>query len=110
MKNKTFLWEIFTNRLYEQVNVPKKKILVLSNDKFSQDTVIFYKKADERHIEWHWVTKNDNKSSDNKWQWVAANTSDTTNENGTAHFKEWVTAILSVTKTDALLPRMDGCD
>ena len=32
-------------------NVSKKKILVLSNNKFSQDTVIVYKKADEWNIE-----------------------------------------------------------
>ena len=39
-------------------NVPKKKILVLSNNKFSQDTVIVYKKVNE----WvHRVTTSDNK-------------------------------------------------
>ena len=32
-------------------NVPKKKIIVLSNNKFSRDTVIVYKKADEWYIE-----------------------------------------------------------
>ena len=32
-------------------NVPKKKIIVLSNNKFSQDTAIVYKKADEWYIE-----------------------------------------------------------
>ena len=32
-------------------NVPKKKVLVLSNDKFSQDTVIVYKKVNEWYIE-----------------------------------------------------------
>ena len=38
-------------------NVPKKKILVLSNNKFSQDSVIVYKKVNE----WvHGVTTNDN--------------------------------------------------
>ena len=37
-------------------NIPQKKILLLSN-KFSQDTVIVYKKVDEWHIEQHWVTK-----------------------------------------------------
>ena len=40
---------------------------------------------------------------------MAANDSGTTHENDTVHFTEWVTAILSVTKTDALLPGMDGC-
>ena len=32
-------------------NIPQKKILLLSNNKFSQDTVIVYKKADEWYIE-----------------------------------------------------------
>ena len=32
-------------------NVPKKKNIVVSNNKFSQDTVIVYKKADEWYIE-----------------------------------------------------------
>ena len=32
--------------------VPKKKNIVLSNNQFSQDTVIVYKKADELYIEW----------------------------------------------------------
>ena len=49
-------------------------------------------------------------TSDNKWQWVAAIDSGATNENDTVHFKEWMTAILSATKTDALLPAMDGCN
>ena len=44
-------------------NVPKKKILVLSNNKFSQDTVIVYKNANEWYIEWQRVTTNDN-----EWQ------------------------------------------
>ena len=39
-----------------------------------------------------------------------SNVSGTTNENNTVHFKEWVTAILSVTKTEALLPGMDACN
>ena len=86
-------------------NLPKKKILVLSNSKFSQDTVIVYKKADEWYIEWQRMT-----TSDNKWEWVAANDSGATNENDTLHFKEWVIAILSVTKRDALLPVMDDCN
>ena len=30
------------------------------------------------------------------------------NENGTAHFKEWMIAILTMTKTDTLLQGMDG--
>ena len=86
-------------------NVPKKKILVLSNSKFSHNTVLVYKKADEWYIEWQRMA-----TSDNKWQWLAANDSGTTNGNDTVHFKEWVTAILSLTKTDALLPGMDDCN
>ena len=78
---------------------------MLSNSKFSQDTVIVYKKADEWYIEWQRMT-----TSDNKREWVAANDSDATNENDTLHFKEWVIAILSVTKRDALLPVMDDCN
>ena len=55
--------------------------------------------------EWQLVTK-----SDNEWQWVTTSErSDTVNENGTVHFKEWMTAIISMTKNDTLLlPGMDG--
>ena len=49
-------------------------------------------------------------TNDNKWQQMTMSGSGTTHENDTVHFKEWVTAILSVTKTDALLPGMDGCN
>ena len=51
-------------------------------------------------------------ASDNKWQWVrASDSSGTTNENGIVHFKEWMIAILSMTKTDTLLLQgMDGCN
>ena len=69
-----------------------------------QDTVIVYKKTDEWYIDWQRM-----KTSDIKWQWVAANDSGRTNEKYTLHFKEWITAILSVTKTNALLPGIDGC-
>ena len=86
--------------------VPKKKNIVLSNNQFSQETVIVYKKADELYIEWQWVTRTT--TSDNNWQWVAGNDSGTTHENDTIHFKEWVTAILSVTKTGAPFPGMAG--
>ena len=50
--------------------------------------------------------------SDNKWQWMTeSDSSSTTNENGTVHFKEWMIAILSITKTDTLLLQgMDGCN
>ena len=49
-------------------------------------------------------------TSDNKWQWVRGNdSSGTKNENGRVHFKEWMIAILSMTKTDTLLLQgMDG--
>ena len=49
--------------------------------------------------------------SDNKWQGVrASDSSGTTNENGSVHFKEWMIAIPSMTKTDTLLLQgMDGC-
>ena len=40
----------------------------------------------------------------NKEQWVtASDSSDTTNENSTVHFKEWTISVLSITKTDTLL-------
>ena len=42
-------------------NVPKKKILVLSNNNFSKDTVIVYKKTNEWYIEGQRVTTSDNK-------------------------------------------------
>ena len=32
-----------------------------------------------------------------------SDSSGTTNENGTVHFKEWMIAVLSMTKTDTLL-------
>ena len=41
---------------------------------------------------------------------MAGNESGITNENETVHFKEWDTPIHSMTKTDALLPGMDGCN
>ena len=57
--------------------------------------------------EWQRMT-----TSENKWQWVTASySSGTTNENGTVHFKEWMIAVLSMTKTDTLLLQgMDGCN
>ena len=97
--------------------------------------MIVYKKTDEWYIEWQRVTKNDNEwqrvttssttsdkewqrviqrvtTRDKKWQWVtASDRSGTTNENGPVHFKEWMIAILSMTKTDTLLLQgMDGCN
>ena len=46
----------------------------------------------------------------NKEQWVtASDSSDTTNENNTVHFKQWMIDFLSITKTDTLLLQgMDG--
>ena len=65
------------------------------------------------------MTKNDNKwqqvvqqmiKSENVWQRVTASeSSGTANENGTIHFKEWMIAIVSMTKRDTLLlQEMDG--
>ena len=51
--------------------------------------------------EWERVTTNDN-----EWKRVKAN--GTTNENSTVHFKEWMIAILSMTKTDKLRQGVDG--
>ena len=46
---------------------------------------------------------------DNEWynEWQRLTASGTTNENGRAHFKEWMTDIFSMTKTDAQLQGMD---
>ena len=57
--------------------------------------------------EWQRVTK-----SDSEWQWVAASdSSGIANENRTVHFKEWMIAIISMTKRDTLLLQgMDGCN
>ena len=51
-------------------------------------------------------------TSDNKWQWVTTcDSSGTTNGHGTAHFKEWMIVVLSMTKTYTLLLQgMDGCN
>ena len=43
-------------------------------------------------------------------EWVAANDSSTTNEKDTIRFNEWMTAILSMTETNALLSGMGGCN
>ena len=51
------------------------------------------------------MTKNDNEWY-NKLQQVT--TSGTMNENGTVHFKEWMIAILTMTKTNTLLQGMDS--
>ena len=79
----------------------------------------------KRYNEWQWVTTrgttSDNEwynewqrvtKSDNKWQWVTvSDSSDTTNVNGTVHFREWMIARFSMTKTDKLLLQgMDGCN
>ena len=77
------------------------------------------------HNEWQWVvqrmTTSDNEwynewqrvvqrvtTSDNKWQWVTeSDSSGTTIENGTVHFKEWMIAIPSMTETDTLLLQLE---
>ena len=53
-----------------------------------------------------------NTKSDNEWQQIAmCDGSVTANENGTVHFKEWMIAVFSMTKTDTLLlQEMDGCN
>ena len=77
--------------------------------------------------EWQRVTLNDNEwqritTSDNEWynEWQrvtkngnewASDSSGTANENGTIHFKEWMIAIISMTKRDTLLLQgIDGCN
>ena len=66
---------------------------------------IVYKKTDEWYNEWQQVTTNENEWY-NKWQQVT--TSGTTIENGTVHFKEWMIAILTMTKTDTLLQGVES--
>ena len=86
-------------------NVPKKKILVLSNSKFSQDTVIVFKKADECYIECQRMT-----TSDKKWQWVAANDSGTTNEKDTVHLKNgWLPFFLWQNALKNRVPLKNEC-
>ena len=72
-------------------NVPKKKIIVLSNNKFSRDTVIVYKKADggtSSDHEWQRVTTNDI-----EWQWITVvqrmKTTQYTSKNGRLPFFLW---------------------
>ena len=76
--------------------------------------------------EWQRMTTSDNEWY-NEWQrvttsgttsgkeWIAMNDSEweqcTANENGTVHFKEWMIAVVSMTKIDTLLLQgMDGCN
>ena len=62
----------------------------------------------EWYNKWQRVTAS-NTTSDNKWQWVtASDSSGTTNENGTVHFKEWMIVVLSMKKTDTLLLLVQG--
>ena len=78
---------------------------VTTNDDEWQRVVQRVKKSDnEWYSEWQLVTKN--------WKWVtASDSSGTTNENGTVHFKGWMIAILSITKTDTLLLQgINGCN
>ena len=96
-----------------------------SDNEWQRVTTIGTTSDNEWYNEWQWMTTSDNEwynewqrvtmsdtTSDNRWQWVtASDSSGTTNENGTAHFKEWLIAILSMTKTDILLLQgMDGCN
>ena len=63
------------------------------------------------YIEWQLVT-----TSDNEWQRLSTNDSEwqlvtkrgATSKNATVYFKEWMIAILSITKIDTLLQGMDG--
>ena len=65
--------------------------------------------------EWQLVTTSGT-TIDKKWQRMAmraravtaSESSGTANENGTVHFKEWMTAIISMTKRDTLL--LQGMD
>ena len=65
----------------------------------------------EWYNKWQQMTMSNTKS-DNEWQQIArSDGSATTNENGTVHFKEWMIAVLSMTKTDTLLLQaMNGCN
>ena len=68
-------------------------------------------------VSWQWITTIDNEwqrmvqrmttsgtTSGNKWQQMIMSDSEwQKNENGTLHIKEWMFAILSITKTDTLL-------
>ena len=82
----------------------------------------------EWYNEWQWMKMSDKwynkwqqvaqrvRASDNKWErvipndneWQQVTVSGTTNENSTVHFKEWMIAILSMTKTDKLRQGVDG--
>ena len=64
--------------------------------------------------EWQQVVQQVTKS-ENEWQRLAmseaSESSGTANENGAVHCKEWMIAIISITKRDALLLQgMDGCN
>ena len=68
----------------------------------------------ECYNEWQKVTMSDT-TSDNKWQQMTMSDNEWqqwyNDENGTVHFKEWMIAVLSMTKTDTLLLQgMDGCN
>ena len=95
--------------------------------------LVVYKKTGERYIELQRVitsgATSDNEwqrvlqrmttsdtASDNDWQRVTGNDNEwhrvtkggTRSKNGTVYFKEWMIAILSITKLDKLLQWMDG--
>ena len=97
---------------------------VITNDNEWERVVLRVRMSgNEWYNEWQWMTTSDNEwqrattsgitsdnkwqwvtTSDNKWQWVTvSDSSGTTNENHIVHFKEWMIAILSMTKTDTLL-------
>ena len=70
--------------------------------------------SDNEWYEWQRVATCDT-TSDNDWQQMAMSNSEWqqwyNDWNGIAHFIEWMIAILSMTKTDALLLQgMDGCN
>ena len=75
----------------------------------------------EWYNEWQRMTMNDNERQrvvqrvtkrDNEWQWVTgSDSSGTANGDGTVHFKEYMIAIISMTRKDTLLLQgMDGCN
>ena len=84
-------------------------------DRLKKDRRVVHRvttRDNEWYNKWQRVTASNTTSDkdDNKRQWVtASDSSGTMNENGTVHFKEWMIAVLSMTKTDTLLfPGMDG--
>ena len=98
---------------------------VTTNDKEWQRVVKRMTTNDsEWYNEWQRMATSDNEwqqvvqqvtKSENEWQRLAmseaSESSGTANENGAVHSKEWMIAIISITKRDALLLQgMDGCN